>query len=111
MRYRFPCFILAIAISQLCAADEANSKEEENSLFQMLDTNRDGYVSRFEAQQDKDLAFKFAALDKNHDNKISREEFTPFAFVQLPPEEAPTPHTTNTPRQAPAHRRGLPGTL
>jgi hypothetical protein len=114
MIYRLACFILAMAASQLCIADEAGSKEEENVLFKMLDTNGDGYISRFEAQQDKDLAFKFVSLDKNHDNKLSREEFAPFAPIQ--PDIQPAVGSSafggknrRTKPAPPTYRRGTPG--
>lgn len=53
------------------AAGSSNSGAEK--MFQALDKNKDGWVSREEAKgtpHDKD----FATLDKNNDGKLSRQE-------------------------------------
>ena len=59
------------------ASDKASSTSPDASgaekMFQALDKNKDGYLSRDEAKgtpHDKD----FAKLDKNKDGKLSREE-------------------------------------
>jgi hypothetical protein len=43
--------------------------------FATLDTNKDGYVSKAEAQKDTSIDAGFAAADKNKDGKLDRAEF------------------------------------
>ena len=65
-------FILAIA----CAAPAAAQKSEKGSAaFKALDTNSDGFLSRKEAEADKDLAKRFSKFDANKDGKLSEDEF------------------------------------
>ena len=65
-------FILAIA----CAAPAVAQKSEKGSAaFKALDTNGDGFLSRKEAEADKDLAKRFSAFDANKDGKLSEDEF------------------------------------
>ena len=59
------------------ASDKASSTGPDASgaekMFQGLDKNKDGFLSRDEVKgtpHDKD----FATLDKNHDGKLSRDE-------------------------------------
>jgi hypothetical protein len=47
----------------------------------------------------------------NHDNKLSREEFTPFAAIQPPSEESGALRRTHTQNKPPPQKRGLPGSL
>ena len=79
MNHRFAGFILAMAASPLCMATDADPREQETVLFKALDSNGDGYISQLEAHGDTDLVPKFSSLDKNHDKKLSREEFVPFS--------------------------------
>lgn len=44
-------------------------------LFERLDVDHDGYVSRIEAAKDKDFAKGFDEADENHDGRLSPEEF------------------------------------
>ena len=65
-------FILAIA----CAAPAVAQKSEKGSAaFKALDTNGDGFLSRKEAEADKDLAKRFSEFDANKDGKLSEDEF------------------------------------
>lgn len=43
--------------------------------FDRLDKNHDGFISRDEAQDAKELNTRFSELDANNDGKISREEY------------------------------------
>jgi hypothetical protein len=64
----------AIPFSAGAAGDKATtSSSGAEKMFQSLDKNKDGYLSKDEAKgtpHDKD----FAALDKNRDGKLSRQE-------------------------------------
>ena len=93
MTRRFASLILAMAVLSPCmAADTDDAREGETILFKSLDGNADGYISRLEAHGDTDLVAKFSSLDKNHDNKLSRDEFQLFsAPAQL---EIPLPETS-----------------
>src|SRR5258706_13961903 len=44
------------------------------ALFDRLDKNKDGFVTRDEARDATELQGRFAELDINNDGKISREE-------------------------------------
>src|ERR1051326_239308 len=65
------------------AGSNANKKERPGAtsgrtssatLFDRLDRNKDGYVTRDEARDATELQGRFAELDANNDGKISREE-------------------------------------
>ena len=43
--------------------------------FDRLDRNRDGYISRDEANDAPELQTRFSELDTNNDGKLSREEY------------------------------------
>ncbi len=87
-----PGKLIAVAIATLCAAPlavyaagngssssggtSATGKSSDNgaeAMFEALDKNKDGYLSRAEVKgtpHDKE----FDTLDKNHDGKLSRAE-------------------------------------
>ena len=44
-------------------------------VFTALDTNKDGKISRDEAQRNAMVSQDFAAADKDHDGFLSKEEF------------------------------------
>ena len=54
----------------------ANRRDAGRSQrFDMLDRNRDGYISRDEAKDADELQTRFSELDTNNDGKLSREEY------------------------------------
>ena len=55
------------------AADKASGNAGAEKMFQSLDKNKDGFLSKDEVKgtpHDKE----FTTLDKNHDGKLTREE-------------------------------------
>jgi sporulation protein YlmC with PRC-barrel domain len=65
--------------------------------FEELDKDGNGYISKDEAQPDKQLSDNFAQADKNADNQIDQSEFS--AFEQSQP--SMTPGETEGQPQAP----------
>jgi hyperosmotically inducible periplasmic protein len=51
------------------------ARTAENPLFQKLDVNRDGYVSREEARKLKNFDQAFTEADENRDGKLDPDEF------------------------------------
>ena len=77
----------AIALPFAASADNDKAKGEQAAgsaasgrtagsaaLFDRLDKNRDGFVTRDEARDATELQGRFAELDKDNDGKISRSE-------------------------------------
>jgi hypothetical protein len=59
------------------AQPSANSGEA-SAMFRTFDVNKDGYITREEANNSATLSAQFDALDVNHDGKISAEEMHGF---------------------------------
>jgi hyperosmotically inducible protein len=55
--------------------DVSQNPVTPSKLFQKLDTDHDGYVSRAEAKKLKDFSGAFDDADENHDGKLSPAEF------------------------------------
>jgi hypothetical protein len=69
--------VLALGATTALAADkpESGKAPTEQSLFERLDKNKDGYVSREEARNlPADTKLDFSKLDTNNDGRISRNE-------------------------------------
>ena len=67
---------LAIA-STAHAQQSTDQPGSQPSLeFATLDKNKDGFVSRQEAQADKNVAALFNRADTNHDGKLTEDELT-----------------------------------
>jgi|SwirhirootsSR2_FD_contig_91_1481120_length_353_multi_31_in_0_out_0_1 hypothetical protein len=56
-------------------ATTAAPKHEKVIPLKEADKNNDGYVSRSEADASPALSKQFATLDKNHDGKLSSQEY------------------------------------
>ncbi len=52
----------------------ARGRTGSAALFDRLDKNKDGFITRDEARDATELQGRFAELDINNDGKISREE-------------------------------------
>ncbi len=77
MKHLIAASVIAASVIPLTAAAAGDKTSSGGSgaekMFQSLDKNKDGYLSKEEAKgtpHDKD----FAVLDKNRDGKLSREE-------------------------------------
>ncbi len=57
------------------AADAQSDGQSPNERFDELDRNRDGYLSRDEANGAPELDTRFSELDANNDGKLSRAEY------------------------------------
>ena len=65
---------LALAVGAGYAEDKVG-KDANDPGFNVLDKNKDGYISRTEAAGNPELAKKFKQADKNGDGKLSRTEY------------------------------------
>lgn len=72
-----PAFVIALASAGAIAAEDAGK------LFVQLDTDKDGFVSKAEAEKHKDLSAAFAKADANADGKLDPNEFSA-ALATLP---------------------------
>lgn len=57
-------------------ATSAGVKADSPPLFNQLDSNHDGYVSKDEAKRSADVSTRFDSIDINLDGKISPSEFS-----------------------------------
>lgn len=62
------------------AADTSSSPSSTrqgatSSMFDQLDANRDGFVSKDEAKRSADISARFKDLDSNSDGKLSTAEY------------------------------------
>lgn len=69
---------LAIAIAVACLVPLAHAQTEPakagGGAFSRLDTDKDGTISRAEAQANKHLGKDFDRADANHDGKVTPDE-------------------------------------
>jgi osmotically-inducible protein OsmY len=66
--------ILAVAL--IAAFSSASwAQKVSNQAFDILDKNRDGFLSKEEVAGNKELAKRFAKFDANKDGKMSVDEF------------------------------------
>lgn len=64
-----------LAASPIRSAEPSAPSQQQDSLLQQLDTDRDGRVSRTEADAVKGVATAFAQADENKDGYLSADEF------------------------------------
>ena len=60
----------------------AKSGESNSNLWKMLDTNKDGSLSKTEATSSKEVIMNWDKLDSNKDEKLDTEEFAYFLTLQ-----------------------------
>lgn len=81
---RFEWLLLAGALLLLPALTFA--AEPEASLFERLDRNKDGYLSREELASREALTRNWIAIDRDRDGRISRSEFGLVGVAAAKPE-------------------------
>ena len=64
------------------------SRSDDSSLFDRLDRNKDGYLSREELSAEEIKNRNWIAVDRDRDGRISRAEFN---IVNLPTPGTPQP--------------------
>ncbi len=71
-------FAAAVAACAPVAAQTSVAGDKpvaDGSRFDQLDKNRDGFLSRDEANGAEELNTRFSELDRNNDNKLARDEY------------------------------------
>lgn len=79
--------MLAVALftTAAVAGDETGGKEHSKAAkFDKLDSNKDGRVSKTEAQTEETLSAQFASVDQDSDGYVSKSEFTAMAQAEQP---------------------------
>lgn len=73
---RLEWLVLAAALL-LCPAVTWSAEPDTGSLFDRLDRNRDGYLSKAELAVPESNHGNWIAVDRDRDGRISRSEFSP----------------------------------
>jgi len=85
--------ILAVAAALVSVPAFAQSEGQRSmaSAFDALDANKDGNISRAEAQPSPIVSQSFATADANGDGVIAREEFNSSFTMRTPDSAPPSP--------------------
>jgi Ca2+-binding EF-hand superfamily protein len=91
------CALALMVSSGAMAAEMAAGEQasQETGAFSQLDTNRDGQISREEAQRHSSLEAKFDQADADHNGNISQSEFSAFEVMEM---QAPAPGEEGAPK-------------
>ena len=81
MKSKFALIAMIGAVSAMAAADDREKYNEraansDMAMFQELDLNRDGKVTRAEAKGFLAMEARFDDIDIDHDDQITRDEMT-----------------------------------
>ena len=70
-------FVLALMAlcTAACVVAEPLAPQDRPEAFRILDTDKDGFLSRQEAAVEPEVAANFDRADRNRDGKLSPEEF------------------------------------
>jgi hypothetical protein len=76
--------IMLVAVIALVpvGVSAAGSKSSDQAMFNKLDTNHDGYISKDEARSNKELTEDWKRADRNRDDKLDESEFSAFEEEQ-----------------------------
>lgn len=97
----FTAAALAAVLSVPVAALAANG--EEMTMFEQLDTNKDGSIDMDEASRSAQITSDFRQIDTDGDGRISRDEWQAYfsgaggAQGGMPSPGSDTPSSTNRP--------------
>ena len=69
------------------AGSGASAAAPSSSLFERLDRNKDGYLSREELDAPEGRNRNWIAIDRDRDGRISRSEFSLIALPSNPPQQ------------------------
>jgi hypothetical protein len=67
--------LLSATLLAAPAYADATSTQQEDPLFDKLDTDLDGFISRAESSKDQRVAERFERLDLNQDDRLDKVEF------------------------------------
>jgi len=70
-----PLIALALASAALLASPMGRAADAADRRFEELDRNHDGFLSRDEANDARELDTRFSELDADNDGKLSRDEY------------------------------------
>ena len=70
----------SVAMAQSSAAPDMNKTNPPPRSFVVIDKNKDGHISREEAQQAGIPVFNFDAADKDKDGRLNLSEWTLLKF-------------------------------
>lgn len=85
---RLEWLVLAAALL-LCPGLTWSAEPQAASLFDRLDRNKDGYLSREELSVPEANNGNWIAVDRDRDGRISRSEFSP-VLAQPAPQQQPS---------------------
>jgi hypothetical protein len=103
---KFEWLVLAVALF-LCPGSPWGAEPEAGagasaasaSLFDRLDRNKDGYLSREELESDEAKNRNWIAVDRDRDGRISRTEFNLVATPPSQPQASPAAGASRPPKQ------------
>lgn len=85
-------FKTALGAALLVLATGVGANTQEDPLFDKLDADMDGFVSRAEALKDRLIAERFDTLDTNKDDQLDKVEFEAVgSHEKKEPEPSPGP--------------------
>jgi Ca2+-binding EF-hand superfamily protein len=77
----------------------AGASSATASLFERLDRNKDGYLSREELASDEALKRNWIAVDRDRDGRISRTEFNLIGAAPPPAQPSAAAGETGPPKK------------
>lgn len=68
---------------------DVRGTQQEDPLFDKLDDDADGFVSRSEANKDQRVTERFEQLDVNQDDRLDKIEFEALNTIDKTPKPGP----------------------